>query len=112
MPSIAIPTAPVNPSSSNMPIDTTDTFTDDLTTDPELYSLGDHRYATALLSFSNNRSNPAKISHALPRSYNQALDSPFVDFWMNAIMKELDSHEQNQTWSVVPRNFLKRLNSH
>ncbi|CAD7082972.1 unnamed protein product [Hermetia illucens] len=38
-----------------------------------------------------------------PNTFQEAMNSAEVENWVEAIQKELDAHEQNETWSIVPR---------
>jgi len=44
-----------------------------------------------------------------PRSYEEALNSPDSDKWKEAIRKELDSHRENNTWTIVPKPHNRSL---
>ncbi|CAD7080035.1 unnamed protein product [Hermetia illucens] len=38
-----------------------------------------------------------------PNTFQEAMNSGEVENWAEAIQEELDAHEQNETWSTVPR---------
>ncbi|CAD7087752.1 unnamed protein product [Hermetia illucens] len=38
-----------------------------------------------------------------PNIFQEAMNSAEVENWAEAIQEELDAHEQNETWSIVPR---------
>lgn len=42
------------------------------------------------------------VSSALPTTFNQAVNSHDRSFWLSAIQTELDAHQLNTTWSLVP----------
>ena len=47
-----------------------------------------------------------------PSSYSEALKSPIVNKWKEAMNEEIQSHKQNKTWTLVPKpNDAKILDS-
>jgi hypothetical protein len=40
-----------------------------------------------------------------PETFEEAMASPDARYWLAAILDELQSHKQNETWTVVKRNF-------
>ncbi|CAD7087457.1 unnamed protein product [Hermetia illucens] len=38
-----------------------------------------------------------------PNTFQEAMNSAEVENWADAIQEELDAHEQNETWPIVPR---------
>ncbi len=85
-------------------------------TEPEHHSeraLDDHSYAqktvalgpTALVTHLRTEKNmePTSLSEAVPGSYASALNNPFTQQWIAAIDDELEVHQDNGTWTMVPR---------
>ena len=74
-------------------------------TEEEVRALGDHTYA--LYAFSTARKsfqkNLRKLSDNIPKTYQQAMKSEFKEDWIGAINREFNSHEENETWEVIPR---------
>ncbi len=46
---------------------------------------------------------PMSLSEAVPGSYASALNNPFTQQWIAAIDDELEAHQDNGTWTIVPR---------
>ncbi|CAK1579065.1 unnamed protein product [Parnassius mnemosyne] len=52
----------------------------------------------------NNRRFEANLVElSLPRTYDEAIQSPQKNEWSQAIREELSAHEENNTWSAVTR---------
>lgn len=41
--------------------------------------------------------------HFIPETFQEAISGPDKIEWTKAIKKELSTHEQNETWTLVPR---------
>ncbi len=85
-------------------------------TEPEHHTeraLDDHSYAqktvalgpTAFVTHLRTEKNikPTSLSEAVPGSYASALNNPFAQQWIAAIDDELEAHQDNGTWTIVPR---------
>lgn len=71
---------------------------------PERISRWDHDYAIALIGrkyFSKYEGE--RLSDHIPGSFAEALKSKFGGQWIAAMNEEFDSHELNQTWSIVDK---------
>ena len=80
------------------------------TTDHELIAYGAFTQACVALSPLNNtfRKDEQKLSNFIPRTYQEATTCKFASQWIEAIESEFQSHEQNDTWSLVQLPTLNR----
>lgn len=49
-------------------------------------------------------SAPASPAPAEPRNHREAISSPEAPQWRSAEKEEIEAHERNQTWTLVPRS--------
>lgn len=67
----------------------------------------DHNYFSSMLA--EFCQEETKLSDRKPQTYSDIQSSIFADVWEESITKELESHELNETWIVIPRTPEMRL---
>ena len=71
----------------------------------------DHTYACLVFHCSNysSRSIDTNLGDFIPRTYEEAQNSPYSDSWNQAIISEFQSHFENNTWNVIERRPYMKL---